>query len=101
MPIDFRTFAVNGMPQGWNLGVPRWPGWAKAVLFVPMVPGILLLALSILLLLVSLVALFVLTAPVFMLLNRVLSGRTKETGSSGANYRSPGSKRVDAVIRDA
>ncbi len=95
MPIDFRTFATSGVPQGWNLGVPRWPGWAKAVLFVPMIPGILLLALSILLLLVSLVALFVLTAPVFMLLKRVLSGPKTEP-----SYQSPGSKRVDAVIRD-
>ena len=96
MPIDFQSFAVNGIPSGWNLGVPRWPGWAKFALFVPMLPGILLLALSLVLLLVSLVALFVLTAPVFMLLNRVLSERKSE-----AAYRSPGSKRVDAVIRDA
>ena len=95
MPIDFRTFAVNGVPGNWNLGVPRWPGWAKAVLFVPMIPGILGLALSLLLLLVSLVALFVLTAPVFMLLNQVLSGPRPEP-----SYQSPGSKRVDAVIRD-
>jgi hypothetical protein len=95
MPIDVQTFAARAAGGGWKLGVPAWPNWAKFALFVPMVPGILLLALSLLLLFVSLAALFVLTAPVYTLLNRVLSERKSEDP-----VRSPGSKRVEAVVRD-
>ena len=66
------------------------------LLIVPMVAGILLLGLSIVLGVVSLLGLFVLTAPVYAMLERLFSVRNSES-----SYRSPGSKRVEAVIRDA
>ena len=95
MPIDFRTFLG---PDGFNrvnLGVPNWPGWAKVCLFIPMIPGILLLAFAILALGVSILALFVLTVPVYMFLTRTLGvGRTKpEPHATGA-------KHVVVTVRD-
>lgn len=100
MPIDFQTFSNVGVGvgrmNGFRAGVLAWPKWARVLLMVPMIPGILLLALSILLIGVSLAALFLLTAPVYLLMARVFDERKQ-----GESYRSPGSKRVDAVIRDA
>lgn len=95
MPIDFRPFINAEGLSGWNLGVPRWPAWAKVCLFIPMIPGILLLAFAILALGVSIVALFVLTLPVYMFLTRTLGvGRVKP------QVRSGGVKHVEATIRD-
>ena len=96
MPIDFQTFANVNRIGGFRAGILTWPKWARVLLMVPMIPGILLLALSILLIFVSVLALFVLTAPVYMLLDRLFNERNQ-----GELYRSPGSKRVDATIRDA
>ncbi|MGC4030192.1 MAG: hypothetical protein QM754_00390 [Tepidisphaeraceae bacterium] len=98
MPINFQTIIGDGRFGNFRAGLLGWPVWARYLLIVPMVPGILLLGLSILLLLVSLVALFVLTVPVYTLLDRLLSVRNQ---GQNETYRSPGSKRVDAVIRDA
>ena len=95
MPVDFDMFGTAGRLNGFRAGVIRWPMWARYVLIVPMVPGILLLALSIVAFIVSLVALFVLTAPVYALLAKLL--QTKDSGPAAA---SPGSKRVEAVVRD-
>ena len=97
MPIDFGQIGGNAARVlRFRGGLLAWPAWARYALVVPMLPGLLLLGLSMVLIVVSLVALFVLTAPVYTLLHRALSER-----KSNEAYRSPGSKRVEAVIRDA
>ena len=95
MPIDFDMFGTASRLGGFRAGILRWPMWARYVLFVPMLPGILLLALSIVVFVASLVALFVLTAPVYSLLAKLF-----ETKQSGPVAASPGSKRVEATVRD-
>ena len=95
MPIDFDMFGTAGRLGGFRAGVLRWPMWARYVLMVPMIPGILLLALSIVVFIVSLVALFVLTAPVYYLLAKLFTAE-----KSGPADSSPRSKRVEAVVRD-
>ncbi|MDB5328617.1 MAG: hypothetical protein JWM57_4186 [Phycisphaerales bacterium] len=97
MPIDFQTFATGATRfSSWRGGLLAWPKWARVALLVPMIPGILLVVLSILIFIVSLLTLFVLTAPVYALLDRLFAGQ-----KSDGFPRSPGSKRVEAVIRDA
>ena len=95
MQFDFQTILGNGRLGSFRQGFLGWPAWARTAVFIPMIPGILLLALSILVFLVSLVTLFVLTAPVYALLNRLFAVRSMEP-----QIVSPGSKRVEAVIRD-
>lgn len=99
MPIDFQSFSSVGQGFGrvtsFRAGVLGWPVWARYALMVPMIPGILLLALSLVGILVSLLALFVLTAPVYLLLAKLFN-----EGKTTGNDRSPGSKRVEAVVRD-
>lgn len=51
------------------------PGWARAVLLIAALPGILLLLLSVLALCVSLLALLLLTVPVYRLLGAVSGER--------------------------
>lgn len=103
MPIDFQTFGSIGQGFGrvgtFRRGVLGWPVWARYLLMVPMIPGILLLALCLVGFLVSLLALFVLTAPVYAVLSRVFN-QPKSGDFVSRNDPSPGSKRVEAVVRD-
>ncbi len=48
------------------------PGWARAIIGILAIPGVLLLALSILAVIVSILALLLLTVPVYRLLSAVL-----------------------------
>ena len=81
------------------------PSWARLLLLVAALPGILLIALSILAFLVSLLALLLLTVPLYRLLRLV-------TGTGGAgdavtetvvvnDFAFPGRKRVEATVTDA
>jgi len=96
MQFDFQTVFGNSRVGSFRRVVLGWPAWARIALIIPMVPGILLIALSLLLFLVSLIALFVLTAPVYALLSRLFNVRNVEPEV----VVSPGSKRVEATIRD-
>lgn len=81
-------------------GLSSMPAWARGILFLLTIPGILLLALSILLVGVSILALLLPTVPVYLFFKKIL-GTGGETRSRAADYGSPGSKRVEAVVRDA
>jgi len=76
------------------------PGWARFILFVLALPGIVALALSIAAVLCSLAALFLLTVPAYRLL-RVLADR-QPGGSSPLQQTvvmdSPGRRHVDVRI---
>jgi len=96
MQFDFQTLFGNTRVGTFRRGILGWPAWARIALIVPMVPGILLVALSLMLFLVSLIALFVLTAPAYALLSRLFTVRIEEPQV----VDSPGSKRVESTIRD-
>src|ERR1051326_8097707 len=71
----FKLFEYYGRYQNLRGSVGQWPGWARFILALFAMPGIVLLGLSILALLVSLAALLLLTVPVYRLLSAVCCGR--------------------------
>jgi hypothetical protein len=80
------------------------PPWARFLLLVASLPGVVLVALSVLAFLVSLLALLLLTVPLYRLLKLI-------TGSGGApaeagdvevvDHAPPGTKRVESTVTDA
>lgn len=68
----FQVFEYYGRYQGLRSRVTGLPAWARAVLVLAALPGVLLIALSIVALLVSLLALLVLTVPVYRLLTAIM-----------------------------
>jgi hypothetical protein len=84
------------------------PAWARGVIGIVALPGILLMGLSILAFLVSLLALLLLTAPVYRLLMYVTGSGTAGTerqGSEtvtrqapGVGEPSPGRRHIDVTI---
>ena len=72
------------------------PLWARGVLTIPMIPGIVLVGLSILLVVVSIVALLLITVPVYLLLKWITGVK-----ATSAGYVSRRAKRVEAKVTDA
>ena len=72
-----RWFEYYGRVQGLRGDLFGLPSWARGIVFILALPGILALALSILLVLCSLAALFLLTVPAYRLL-RVLTDRPSD-----------------------
>ena len=70
------------------------PGWARFIVFLAALPGIVLLTLSIFALVVSLSALLLLSVPVYTVLKRLT---TKPVVREDLIV-SPGVKRVDATV---
>jgi hypothetical protein len=70
------------------------PPWARFLVFVAALPGIVLLTLSILALVVSLSALLLLSVPVYTVLKRLTTQPVREEQV----IVSPGVKRVDATV---
>jgi hypothetical protein len=82
------------------------PAWARALLVLLAIPGLLLLALSIAAVLVSLLALLLMTVPVYRLLQAVSSGAGQEDESQQTTVVEQGdfrgrAKHVDATVRDS
>ena len=77
-------------------GVRALPKWARVILFIFTIPGILLVVLSLFALGVSILALLLCTVPVYVLLKKVTGIRPASDG-----FASPGARRVEATIRDA
>src|SRR3954470_4150400 len=91
--------------QGVRNRLTGLPAWARFLLFLASLPGILLIALSILEFLVSLLALLLLTVPLYRLLKLVTGSGEQAAGaetrdSDAADFGSPGCKRVEATIVD-
>jgi hypothetical protein len=57
-------------------GFGGMPGWARGVLLIAALPGLILVGLSILLLLVSILALLVVTVPLYRLLSWLTTDET-------------------------
>jgi len=91
--------------QGVRNRLTGLPPWARFLLFLASLPGILLIALSILAFLASLLALLLLTVPLYRLLKLVTGTGEQAPGaetrdSDAADFGSPGRKRVEATIVD-
>ena len=103
-PIN-STFRYYGRFQSARGRITGLPSWARGVLYIPALPGILLIILSFLLLLVSILALLLLTAPAYWVL-RSLTGTagSEEQGSiiiaSASTPGDAGRKRVEATVVD-
>jgi hypothetical protein len=84
--------------DGFRVNILGLPGWARIVLAIVAVPGIVALALSIAAVLCSLLALFLLTVPVYRLL-RLLTGRSSSTTlGETVVLDTPGRRHVDVKI---
>ena len=71
----FRFLRYYGHYQQFRAGVGQMPSWARAIVTIVALPGILLIVLSILALCVSVLALLLLTAPVYRLLRAATATR--------------------------
>src|SRR5687768_3850583 len=103
----FKILEYYGRFQGMRGQLIALPGWARGLIFIAALPGVLLIALSILALLVSILALLLLTVPLYRVLN-ALVGKPVEPqqptspsevfGFDPADLTSPGRKKVDVTI---
>ena len=76
------------------------PQWARFIVGVAAVPGIVLLLLSMLAFVVSVLALLLLTVPVYALLKRLttVGGGSQVPAERTQGESSPGVKRVEATV---
>ncbi len=93
-----RFQAYVGRFDGMRGAVVGLPGWARSLVFIAAIPGLIIAALSIALLLFSILALLLLAAPVYSLLRQVTRTAPGEVETIGAigeqNERRPASARV-------
>ena len=102
----YQVFNYYSRFQGFRGQVGGLPSWARLVLAIFALPGILLMGLSILAFLVSLLALLLLTAPVYRLLLFVTGSGTPERNQQetasvpppGMGEPSPGRRHIDVTI---
>ena len=79
--------------------VTSLPAWARTIVLIAAIPGIVLLSLSILALVVSLLALLLLTVPVYSLLKRLTTPAAQSSETSVRyGFPSSGTKHVDATV---
>ena len=95
-----QLFEYYGRFQGFRGNLLGLPAWARVILFILALPGILALALSIFAVVCSLAALFLLTVPAYRLLRAmtVRSGETSGGPMEPAVVGSPGRRHVDVRI---
>lgn len=99
MFTDFQTLHTDPRFRRFTFGVADMPKWARLILLIVMIPGIMLVVLSLFAVVVSILALLLFTVPVFKLLKAVTGdGRQDERPRS---VPSTGTKRVQATVRDA
>ncbi len=105
MSPSFSVFNYYGRFQSARGQITGLPSWARTVMLIVALPGILLVALSILLLVVSILALLLLTVPAYWLLRRLVGNAAPEqqgamvVESAGIPVE-PGRKRVEATVVD-
>jgi apolipoprotein N-acyltransferase len=94
-----QLFEYYGRFQGFRGNLLGLPAWARMILFVLALPGILLLSLSIVAVVGSLAALFLLTVPAYRLL-KAMTVRPTEASSpvDSVVLESPGRRHVDVRI---
>jgi hypothetical protein len=101
-----RLFTYYGRFQGVRGGVLGLPTWARAVLTIVALPGIVSVALSIVAFVVSLLALLAVTVPVYGLLRATIGGRSSGPDARDGIFGGEGILRgpvrhVEATVRDS
>ena len=93
--------------QGVRTRLTGLPSWARGVVLLAALPGLLLVSLSILAFLVSIAALLLLAVPAYRLMQLITgAGRSNAAPSNGViieqggAYDGPGRKRVEATVVD-
>ncbi len=97
----FEYVRYAGQAQGLRASFAQLPAWARFIVMVAALPGVLLAALSILSLVVSIIALLLLTVPVYRLMRLVCFSRPSEqdvTVTTMHDVESPGRRQVDAKV---
>ena len=105
-----KVFEYYSRFQGLRGQIIGLPGWARGMIFIAALPGVLLLALSIAAVLVSILALLLLTVPLYRVLKALVGRPVGEQPmptspsdvfgfSTGNEFEaSPGRKKVDVTI---
>jgi hypothetical protein len=94
--IEFTQYA--GRVQGWRGQLTGLPQWARFIVGIVAIPGLVLAFLSIVALAVSILALLLLTVPVYTLLKRITSGPVAAATIPTDEPGTPGVKRVESTI---
>jgi hypothetical protein len=97
--IEFTRYA--GTVRQWRGSWGGLPPWARAIVGVFALPGVILLALSFVGILVSLLALLVLTFPVYVGLRSLTAPRRQVSDAEGGLFvtgSSPGTRKVEATV---
>jgi len=90
-----------GRWQGFKGKAAQLPSWARFILLIAALPGILLIALSILAFLVSLLALLLLTLPLYRFLTALCGVKPGEVVPAGTGGFGPVPQGMEAVIDQA
>ncbi|GIW75586.1 MAG: hypothetical protein KatS3mg104_0649 [Phycisphaerae bacterium] len=94
MPYGFfHTIQQSPHFDRFTFGISQMPLWARIVLAVFLVPGMVMVGLSIILFLVSILALLLVTVPVYLFLRWITGVKTSPTADM---FRR--SKRVEARV---
>jgi len=100
MPRVFEYYTRFGEARA---GFGGLPAWARFLLTLAALPGLVLAGLSVLAFVVSLAALLLLTLPLYGLLKVITGQRQRESSEAGivgstGDSDSPGRKRVEATV---
>jgi hypothetical protein len=90
-------FQYYGRAKSFRGSFGSLPPWARSIVGVFAIPGILLACLSLLAFIVSILALLLLTVPVYRILQAVTGGGRSMTAPSDPEP-SPGRKQVDVRV---
>ena len=93
-----QLFEYYGRFQGFRGNLNRLPGWARFIVFLVALPGIVLVALSIAAVLCSLAALLLVTVPVYRIL-RMLTHRSEASPGWSPTVAVEGSGRRHVDVR--
>ena len=94
----FRLLNYYGQWQGFRGRMTQLPAWARLLITLAAVPGIVLIALSILAFLVSLLALLLLTVPLYRFLTALCGVKPGEVVPAGTGGFGPVPEGMETII---
>lgn len=97
----FKILGYYNRFEGLRGGVAGLPGWARFLLLIAALPGIVLMGLSILAFVVSLLTLLLLTMPVYRLIQGIIGAKAQANEDvvlGSPSMTTPGRRHVDVKI---